>query len=63
MGKDTYLVTGDVVRCLQNAGLDIKNNPTSQRDTKLIQAGFDWWHEETGLPYAHLSRIAAMSVG
>jgi len=52
-----------VVRCLQNAGLDIKNNPTSQRETKLIQAGFDWWHEETGLPYSHLSRIAAMSVG
>jgi len=54
---------GGVVRCLQNAGLDIKNNPTSQRETKLIQAGFDWWHEETGLPYSHLSRIAAMSVG
>ena len=63
MGKDTYLITGDVVRCLQNAGLDIKDNPTSQRELKLIQAGFDWWHQETDLPYSHLSRIAAMSVG
>ncbi len=62
MGKDTYVITGDVVRCLQNAGLDIKNNPTSQREMKLIQGAFDTWHEETGLPYAHLSRIGAYSI-
>ena len=62
MGKDTFLITGDVARCLQNAGLDIKDNPSSQREMRLIQAAFDQWHEETGLNYSHLSRIGACSV-
>lgn len=63
MGKDTFVVTGDVTRCLIRAGLDIKPQPTSQREMKLIQNTFNYWHEESGLPYAHLSRIAALSIG
>ena len=63
MGKDTFVVTGDVTRCLIRAGLDIKPQPTSQREMKLIQNAFNHWHEESGLPYAHLSRIAALSIG
>jgi len=62
MGKDTFVITGDVTRCLIRAGLDIKPEPTSQRELRLIQEAFNTWHEETGLPYSHLSRIAAMSV-
>lgn len=62
MGKDTFVITGDVTRCLIRAGLDIKPEPTSQRELKLIQEAFNFWHEETGLPYSHLSRIAALSV-
>jgi len=62
MGKDTFIVTGDVVCCLQRGGLDIGDNPGSQRELRLIQAAFDQWHEESGLPYSHLSRIAALSV-
>lgn len=63
MGKDTFVVTGDVTRCLIRAGLDIKPQPTSQREMKLIQDAFNHWHEESGLPYAHISRIAALSIG
>jgi 3-methyladenine DNA glycosylase Tag len=48
MGKDTFVVTGDVVKCLRRAGLDITDNPTR--------------HQESGLPYSHLSRISAFSV-
>ena len=62
MGKDTFVVTGDVVRCLQNAGLDIKNNPTSQREMGLIQAAFNQWHQESGFAYSHISRMAACSL-
>ncbi len=62
MGKDTFVMTGDVVKCLQRAGLDIKDNPTSQREMRLIQEAFNQWHEESGLPYSHLSRIGAFSV-
>jgi hypothetical protein len=63
MGKDTFIVTGDVVRCLQREGLDIKDSPSSQREYRLIQQTFNEWHAESGLPYSHLSRIAALSVG
>ncbi|MFT4615427.1 MAG: 3-methyladenine DNA glycosylase Tag [Bacteroidia bacterium] len=61
MGKDTFIVTGDVVRCLQRAGLEISDEPTSQRDLKLIQSAFNEWHEQSGLPYSHMSRICSMS--
>ncbi len=63
LGKDTWIVTGDVVRCVQDAGIEIRDNPTSTRDMKLIQEAFNHWHLESGLPLAHLSRIAACSVG
>ena len=63
LGKDTWIVTGDVVRCVQDAGVDIKDNPASARDMKLIQDAFNQWQQESGLPLAHLSRIAACSVG
>ncbi len=63
MGKDVYILTPDVVATLQRAGMEIPDNPTAQRDLKAIQAAFNRWHDETGLPYAHLSRIAACSIG
>ena len=62
MGKDTFVVTSDVTKCLRSTGLDIGTNPTSKREMKLIQAAFDTWHTETGLPYSHLSRICALSL-
>lgn len=61
MGKDTFILTGDVVRCLQR-GLEISNNPSSQRELRQVQDTFNHWHADSGLPYSHLSRIAALSV-
>lgn len=63
IGKDTFILGGDVVRCLQNSGLEISDSPSSRRDMMLIQEAFNSWHEQTGLPYSHLSRIAAYSIG
>lgn len=62
MGRDTFIVTGDVVRVLQQNGLDIKEFPSSAREMRLIQDAFNTWHEESALPYSHLSRIAALSL-
>lgn len=62
MGKDTFIVTTDVVRCLQHSGLDIGDNPGSKRELRLIQGAFNQWHEESGLPYSHISRICALSL-
>ena len=36
---------------------------TSKRDLAKVQAQFNAWAEETGLPYVQLSRICAMSIG
>ena len=62
MGKDTFVVTGDVVRCLQNAGVDIDNSPGSKRALKLIQGAFNQWHDESALPYSHISRVCACAI-
>lgn len=62
MGRDSFLLFKDVCIALQNAGLDISDPPSSQRQLKLIQNTFNIWHKETGLPYGHISKILAMSV-
>ncbi|MFV0278054.1 MAG: DNA-3-methyladenine glycosylase I [Parahaliea sp.] len=62
MGRDTFIVTGDVARCLRRAGLDIAANPTSKRDLGRIQDTFNHWHASSGLPYSHISRICALSL-
>ena len=63
VGKDCFILSRDVVTTLKAVGLDIAESPSSKRDLKKIQDQFNNWHEETGLPYSHLSRIAACSVG
>jgi len=63
VGKDCFIPARDVAVLLRSIGLDIAENPTSKRDLSKIQAQFNEWHAETGLPYSHLSRIAACSVG
>ena len=63
LGWDGFVASKDVVTCLREGGLDIAETPTSKKDLAKIQAQFNAWHEETGLPYIHLSRICAMSAG
>ncbi len=62
MGKDGFIMSGDVVKALIREGV-VDKQPTSKKDLAAVQAAFNGWHEETGRPYAHLSRILAMSVG
>jgi 3-methyladenine DNA glycosylase Tag len=63
IGKDGFVTSSDVVACLRDAGLDIAESPTSKRDLRKIQDQFNAWAKETGLPYVHISRICAMSIG
>lgn len=62
MGKDTFVITADVGRCLRRAGLDIAPNPVSKRELTLVQRAFDDWHQQSALPYSHMSRICAYSL-
>jgi 3-methyladenine DNA glycosylase Tag len=63
LGFDGFVTSRDVVACLRDAGLDIAEAVTSKRDLARVQAQFNAWAEETGLPYVQLSRICAMSIG
>ena len=63
MGKDSFVLSRDVILALQSAGLDIKSEPSSQRELALIQAAFNIWHQQSKLPYTHISQICAFSNG
>ena len=63
VGWDGFVTSQDVVACLRDAGLDIAAEVKSKGDLAKVQAQLNAWAEETGLPYVHLSRICAMSIG
>ncbi|MDJ0977164.1 MAG: DNA-3-methyladenine glycosylase I [Erythrobacter sp.] len=63
VGWDAFVLTPDVVSALKYAGCDIAENPSSKRDLAAIQSAFNAWHEQSGLPYAHISRTVACAVG
>ncbi len=64
VGKDCFIPARDVALCCYAAL--VSTLPRILRRSEIsakIQAQFNEWHTETGLPYSHLSRIAACSVG
>ncbi|MDX1473933.1 MAG: DNA-3-methyladenine glycosylase I [Reinekea sp.] len=62
VGKDTFVLTDDVVRALQNAKV-ISKKPTGLRDLKLTQEYFNQLKAESGLPLSAISMVLALSVG
>lgn len=63
LGWDGFVTSRDVVACLRDAGLEISEDAKSKRDLAKVQAQFEAWARETKLPYVHLSRICALSIG
>ena len=63
VGWDGFVTSQDVVACLREAGLDVAAEVKSKGDLAKVQAQFNAWADETGLPFVHLSRICAMSIG
>ncbi len=63
LGWDTFILSGDMVLALRDAGLDIAPAPSSKKDLAAIQAQLNTWAKEAKLPRAHLSRILSMSIG
>lgn len=61
VGKDSFLPTPSVMAGL--VAQDVIDRPTTGiRNLSAAQAAFNAWHEQTGRPYAELSRIVAYSV-
>lgn len=63
LGRDSYILTGDLMMCLRDAGVPISDRGTSRKDQKLAQAQINEWAEESGLPLTHISRLCALSIG
>jgi len=62
VGKDTFLLTTDVIRALRREKV-VRGDPTSKRSLTAIQEAFNAWHDESRRPLCQLSRILAFSVG
>ena len=61
VGWDGFILSNDVVAVLRREQL-LDASPGSKKALQQAQQAFNQWHTETGLPYTHLSRIAAYSV-
>lgn len=62
VGKDTFLLTNDVVQVLINNEV-VTKMPTGKRDLAEVQAAFNEWQTETDRPLCQLSRIMSFTVG
>ncbi|MDO6565102.1 DNA-3-methyladenine glycosylase I [Amphritea sp. 1_MG-2023] len=62
MGKDSFILTDDVVAALKAQDI-IDKAPTSKRDLQTVQDCFNDWQQESGRPMAHISRLLSYTVG
>ncbi len=62
VGCDSFILTDDVRAALEGAGVAVGKG-SSQSAWRAAQAAFSEWQQQTGLPLAQLSVIAASSVG
>ena len=61
MGKDTFILSNDVVKALIGQGV-VDKEPTSQKALQAVQMAFNSWQAQSSRPLCQLSRILACSV-
>ncbi len=61
VGKDSFVLTGDVVAALQSQGI-VDKAPTAKRDLQIVQQAFNGWQQQSGRPLCQISRLLAMTV-
>ncbi|WP_084155862.1 DNA-3-methyladenine glycosylase I [Halomonas halocynthiae] len=61
VGKDTFLLTSDVVARLVAAGI-IDSEPTSQRDKQWVQDAFNELQQASGRPLCQLSAMLSLTI-
>ncbi len=62
MGKDTPVLSRDVVAALIQAGV-IDKDPTSKKALGQVQAALNEWMDESGRSLTEISRVLAFSTG
>lgn len=60
-GKDTFILTSDVVRALNRWGA-FEGEPKNKADRRAVQDAFNRWAGETKRPLCQISLILALSV-
>lgn len=61
IGKDTFLLTSDVVARLVAAGI-VDRTPTSQRDKQQVQDAFNTLQQVSGRPLCQLSAMLSLTI-
>lgn len=62
LGWDGFVLSSDVITALTNYKL-LDASVTSKKGLNQVQAAINHWHQQTGLPRSHISRILSYSVG
>jgi len=62
MGKDSFILTRDVVARLVAEGI-IDKPPTSKRAMADVQSAFNTWREQSGESFNVISRVLAQTIG
>jgi len=62
VGYDGFILSSDVVTALRREEV-LDASPGSKKALIQAQKAFTGWHQETRLPYSHLSRILSYTVG
>jgi 3-methyladenine DNA glycosylase Tag len=60
-GKDTFLLTNDVIRALNRWGA-YQGEPKSQKARLVVQECFNTWKQESNRPLCQISVILALSI-
>ena len=63
VGKDTPMLTGDVLTALRRQGVVTSKSPSSKKALAAIQDAFNTWRDESGRSLGEISRILACSEG
>src|SRR5215813_8149112 len=63
LGWDAFVLSGQVLLCLRDAGVPLSASGTSKKDLRAAQAQLNAWKAESGLPMSWVSRICALSIG
>lgn len=62
-GYDAWIASRDVCAALVRENVLDKPSATSKTALRAVDATFTTWHEQSNLPRAMISRVAALSVG
>lgn len=62
LGKDTFILTDDVVVALKAQGV-VDKKPGAQRDLEQVQQAFNRLREQSNRPLCQISRLLAHSIG